>query len=165
MSDRHKTISCEITGVHSAFTLLLFSILLYDKTCLLWFIFTEEEDVLAPPGTEAPPLKLPDVEKPSERTVIAPKRTYNSSHGPGQDTSNQFGGPNRYNQGNHFGQNRYGLPPTKKPFDYNRVGGMSVWHVQDWLINLKDKAHSIRVFNSYSAILKLLTSANIDKSQ
>ena len=52
---------------------------------------------MRPPGTEA---------ESTERTVIAPKRAYNNAGGPGQ------------------GQNNSNQPPRKKPFDYNRVGGM-----------------------------------------
>ncbi|CAG2210740.1 RBM26 [Mytilus edulis] len=57
-----------------------------------------DEPPIHPPGTE--PVHIPPPSSQPERTVIAPKRPYDN----GQDR-------------------HYGGPPSKKPFDYNRIGG------------------------------------------
>ncbi|XP_063413751.1 RNA-binding protein 26-like [Mytilus trossulus] len=57
-----------------------------------------DEPPIHPPGTE--PVHIPPPTSQPERTVIAPKRPYDN----GQDR-------------------HYGGPPSKKPFDYNRIGG------------------------------------------
>lgn len=63
-----------------------------------YFVISDEPPI-HPPGTE--PVHIPPPSSQPERTVIAPKRPYDN----GQDR-------------------HYGGPPSKKPFDYNRIGGI-----------------------------------------
>lgn len=81
------------------------------------FVFPDERSIV-PPGTESSEprsentLSNSNTEGKPERTVIPPKRSYNS--GPGQGHRGYI---------NPYHQNNYRPSAPKKPFDFSRVGG------------------------------------------
>lgn len=88
------------------------------KKIFLNYLFSPDERSIVPPGTESSEprsentLSNSNTEGKPERTVIPPKRSYNS--GPGQGHRGYI---------NPYHQNNYRPSAPKKPFDFSRVGG------------------------------------------